>query len=308
VRLVFAGTPAFAAPTLEALVAAGHSVVAVYTRPDRPAGRGRQVTPSPIKTLAAAYGLEVRQPDSLRDGAPALAALRPDTMVVVAYGLILPPPILALPRLGCINVHASLLPRWRGAAPIARALEAGDAETGVSIMQMEAGLDTGPVYAQVRTPIRDDDTTASLETRLAQLGAELLIDTLGQLERGHASARPQDAAAACYAPKLQTAEAVIDWREAAAVLHRRIRAFNPRPVARTTLRGETVRIWDVAALATTGTGAPGTIVRSGPDAIDVGTGSGILTLTRLQAPGGKPLAARDFLNGRRLVPGDRFGT
>ena len=307
-RIVFAGTPVFAVPTLDALIEAGRTIVAVYTQPDRPAGRGRQPASSAVKASALAHGLVVRQPDRLRGAADALAALRPDVMVVVAYGLILPQPILAIPRLGCINVHASLLPRWRGAAPIARAIEAGDAETGVSIMQMEPGLDTGPILAQAAAPIGEDETTADLEERLARLGADLLVSTLARLERGEVQARPQDASRACYAAKLEKSEAVIDWHQPALTLHRKIRAFNPRPVATTMLRGETLRLWHVGPLEEARAAVPGTIVQADAGGVRVCTGTGVLTLTRLQAPGGKPLGAREFLNGRRLAPGDRLGT
>lgn len=307
-RIVFAGTPAFAVPTLEALVDAGHDVLAVFTRPDRPAGRGRHVTPSTVKIFALAHGLTVRQPPNMREAAESIEALRPEAMVVAAYGFILPPAILSLPRLGCINVHASLLPRWRGAAPIARAIEAGDAETGVSIMQMDAGLDTGPVLSQTRTPIDVNETSAQVQDRLAQLGAELLVSTLARLERGDITARRQDAAHACYAAKLQKSEALIDWSAPALTLHRKVRALNPWPVARTLLNGDTVMLWEVGALEPTSHGEPGTLLQADAAGIRIAAGSGALTVTRLQAAGGKLLFAREFLNGTRLKPGDRFGT
>jgi len=308
-RLVYAGTPAFAVPALAALRAAGHTIAAVYTQPDRPAGRGRRETASAVKQYALAHALAVRQPSTLRNEADALAALRPDAMIVVAYGLILPPAILAVPPRGCINVHASLLPRWRGAAPIARAIEAGDTETGISIMQMEAGLDTGPVYTQARVPIAATDTAASLHDRLATLGAELLVQTLAAIEHRGAQPRPQDEARACYAPKLTKAEAGVDWRQPALMLHRKIRALNPTPVATTTWRGELLRLWDVGPLDPGARSAKpgGTIVGADRAGIHVATGDGVLTLTRLQAPAAKPVDAVAFVNGRRLNVGDRFG-
>ncbi|BAU46603.1 methionyl-tRNA formyltransferase [Sulfurifustis variabilis] len=311
-RLVFAGTPAFALPTLEALLAAGHDIRAVYTQPDRPAGRGRRLSESPIKKFALTHSLPLYQPPTLTGIDRHLAPLEPDVAIVVAYGLILPPAMLALPRFGCVNVHASLLPRWRGAAPVARAIEAGDRVTGVTIMQMEAGLDTGPMLAQAEVPILDSDTSASLESRLAPLGAELMVHTLNLLGRGGVRARAQDDAAATYAPKLRKSEATVDWTRSAESLHRKIRAFNPYPVASTLLRGEPLRLWEVGPLddgeeATPPT-EPGTVLDTGAAGIRVQTGGGSLLLTRLQVAGGKVLEARDFLNGTRLAPGDRLGS
>lgn len=309
-RLVYAGTPAFAVPPLAALRAAGHTVVAVYTQPDRPAGRGRRESASAVKQYAIAHGLAVHQPLTLRGEAESLAALGADALIVVAYGLILPASILSLAPAGCINVHASLLPRWRGAAPIARAIAAGDVETGISIMQMEAGLDTGPVLAQARIPITDTDTAASLHDRLAVLGADLLVATLADLEQGRVRPQPQDSTRACYAPKLTKQEAVLDWRQSARVLHWTIRAFNPAPVATTSWRGETLRLWDVGPLDAHARAdePPGTVIGADRGGIRVATGDGVLTLTRLQAPGAKAVGAAEFVNGRRLRAGDRFGT
>jgi methionyl-tRNA formyltransferase len=308
-NIVFAGTPAFAVPTLRTLLERGHHVVAVYTQPDRPAGRGRKLTASPVKQYALEQNLPVHQPGSLRGAEGELAALNPDAMVVVAYGLLLPKPVLAVPRYGCINVHASLLPRWRGAAPIARAIEAGDRETGVGIMQMEAGLDTGPVLLERRIPIRDDDTTATLEQRLALLGAEALGDALDQLVQGKLVPRPQHHADACYASKLQKGETKIDWSQSARQIHRKIRALNPWPVASTTWRGETLRLWNAGApIDSVASTAPGTVIAADSDGIVVTTGDGALAITQLQAPGGKALAVREFLNGIRLSPGDRLGS
>ncbi|BAV32352.1 methionyl-tRNA formyltransferase [Sulfuricaulis limicola] len=307
-NLIFAGTPIFAVPALEALLRAGHHIRAVYTQPDRPAGRGRKLAASPVKQCAQTHGIEIRQPEKISGEEKILHADAPDAMIVIAYGLLLPPSILAIPRHGCINVHASLLPRWRGAAPIPRAIEAGDTETGVSIMQMEAGLDTGPVLAEARIPIHATDTAQTLHDRLAQLGAETLISTLDQLARGGVTPQPQDNAGACYAKKLSKEESHLDWTQPAAVLHRKLRALNPWPVASTHWRGKTLRLWEVAPLDTRGgAGAPGTIVQADAAGIRVQAGNGMLTITRLQAEGGKILAAADFLNGHKPAIGDRLG-
>lgn len=307
-NLIFAGTPAFAVPALEALLRAGHRIRAVYTQPDRPAGRGRKLAASPVKQCAQTHGIEIRQPEKISGEEKILRGDAPDAMIVIAYGLLLPQPILVIPRYGCINVHASLLPRWRGAAPIPRAIEAGDAETGVSIMQMETGLDTGPVLAEARTPIHATDTAQTLHDRLAQLGAETLVTTLERLARGAVTPQAQDNAGACYAKKLRKEESALDWTQPAVVLHRKIRALNPWPVASTTWRGKTLRLWEAGPLeARSGVGAPGTIVQADTVGIRVQTRDGVLTLTRLQAEGGKSLAAGDFLNGHKLAAGDRLG-
>ncbi len=306
-NIVFAGTPAFAVPSLEALRAASHTILAVYTQPDRPAGRGRKLTESPIKQFAKQRGLTLRQPAELGGEAENLARLNPDVMVVIAYGLILPAAILEIPKHGCINVHASLLPRWRGAAPIPRAIEAGDSVTGISIMQIDAGLDTGPVLARAQIPIRDSDTAQTLHDRLAQLGAQTLVTTLEKLERANVRPQPQDEALACYARKLRKNEAPIDWSQSALTLHRKVRALNPWPVASTTFKGKGLRLWEVGPLDTAaGTAAPGTVLSAQAGGIQVQTGEGILTVTRLQAEGGRPLAAADFLNGTPMAPGDRL--
>ncbi|HEX9811039.1 MAG TPA: methionyl-tRNA formyltransferase [Burkholderiales bacterium] len=309
-RIIFAGTPAFALPTLQALHAGDHDVVAVFTQPDRPAGRGRKLAAGPIKQYALEQRIPLHQPSTLHHEALRLMELKPDVMVVAAYGLLLPTAVLAIPTHGCVNVHASLLPRWRGAAPIARAIEAGDDETGITIMQMEAGLDTGPMLLQRRATISDTDTTASLEARLARVGAEALVAALAKLELGRLVAQPQDPAAACYAPKLQKREGVIDWSLPALTLHRKIRAYNPRPIATTTWHGETLRLWDVGPLATTDkfTEPPGTVVAMDTIGVHVQTGGGILCITRLQAAGGRALTAREFLNGTPLRAGERLGT
>jgi len=302
-RLVFAGTPEFAVPSLAACLASGAEVVAAYTQPDRPAGRGRKLAASPVKQAALAANVPVEQPETLRDPAARarLAAYAPDLVVVVAYGLILPKAVLALPRLGCWNVHASLLPRWRGAAPIQRAILAGDAETGVDLMQMEAGLDTGPVLLEARTPIAPDDTGGRLHDRLATLGAATLADGLARVLRGDTlapTAQREDGVA--YAHKLDKAEARLDWSEPAVALARKVRAFDPWPVAEAAIDGERLRIWSAQALdADTGGAAPGRVVATQRDAIDVATGAGVLRITELQREGGRRIAVRDWLNARR---------
>jgi methionyl-tRNA formyltransferase len=305
-RLIFAGTPEFAARALAALVRAGHDIALVLTQPDRPAGRGLRLVPGAVKALAQEHGLAVYQPVSLKDeeAHARLRALGADAMVVAAYGLILPEPVLALPRLGAINIHASLLPRWRGAAPIQRAILAGDAHTGISIMQMDRGLDTGPVLAAESMPIAADDTSASLHDKLAELGARLIVTVLAQLERGPLSPRPQPAAGASYAAKITKAEAAIDWNEAAPVIERKVRAFNPLPGASTTIKGTGLKIW--RACVSAAEGAPGTILEAGAGGIVVACGSQSLCVLQLQRAGGKTLAAAQFLAGFPLAAGERL--
>ena len=300
-RLVFAGTPEFAVPCLEALLAGPDELLAVYTQPDRPSGRGRRLLASPVKQRAEAAGVAVRQPATLRDPAEqaALAALRPDLMIVVAYGLLLPSRVLAIPRLGCWNVHASLLPRWRGAAPIQRAIEAGDDTTGVCLMQMEKGLDTGPVLLSLPTPLTAEDTAARLHDRLAQLGAEVLVDGLRLARAGMRPVpRPQPAEGVTYAHKLDKAEATLDWQQDAALLARRVRAFLPWPVAQAELAGETLRIHAATALDQPPAAAPGTLLRAGAGGLDVACGQGVLRITALQRAGGRVIGAGDWLNAR----------
>lgn len=306
-RVVFAGTAPFAVPSLHALRAAGHTVAAVYTQPDRPAGRGRQLTGSAVKQAAREAGLDVHQPVSLRgaQAAAALAAHAPDLLVVVAYGLILPPAILELPRLGALNVHGSLLPRWRGAAPVERALMAGDAETGVCIMQMDAGLDTGPVFLACPEPIRPDDTAGSLRERLAARGAEALVTVVAALEAGTARARPQAEQGACYAAKIDKHETQLDWRQPAPVLERAVRAFAPAPLAWTRWRGQRLRIG--AAALGNGAGPPGQVLAADASGIEVACGEGSLRITALQPEGKRMLTAREFLAGRALTAGEVFG-
>jgi methionyl-tRNA formyltransferase len=301
-KLVFAGTPAFAATALEALLTTQHQVLAVYTQPDRPAGRGRKVQFSAVKALALERGLEVRQPHSLKGETEqqALLALNPDLMVVAAYGLLLPQAVLDIPRLGCINIHASLLPRWRGAAPIQRALLAGDEESGVTIMRMEAGLDTGPMLHSLKTPIHGDDTGGTLHDRLAVLGAQALLESLPGLAEGRLVAEPQDDTLANYANKLEKQEGMIDWSQSAEAIERKIRAFNPWPVAQCLFGDKVMRIWQARPLAARSGGKPGEVLQCGKSGIDVATGDGVLCITQLQMPGKRSMSAADFLNAHTM--------
>jgi methionyl-tRNA formyltransferase len=305
-RLIFAGTPEFAARALAALAQAGHEVALVLTQPDRPAGRGLKPVPSAVKALAQERGLALYQPVGLNDETTLarLRAVDADAMVVAAYGLILPEPVLALPRLGAINIHASLLPRWRGAAPIQRAILAGDALTGISIMQMDRGLDTGPLLAAGSVAIAAEDTGASLQHKLAELGARLIVTVLAQLERSQLRAKPQAAAGAIYAAKITKAEAGIDWSEAAPVIERKVRAFNPLPGATATIKGVGLKIW--RARVSPAEGAPGTILEAGAKGIVVACGTGALCVLELQRAGGKKLAAAQFLAGFPLAAGERL--
>ena len=299
-RVVFAGTPEFSVPVLQALLDSRHSVVGVYSQPDRPAGRGRKLIPGPVKQLALQHAVQVFQPVSLNHAEVQreLAELKPDLMVVVAYGLILPQLVLDLPGRGCVNLHASLLPRWRGAAPVQRAILAGDSESGVCLMQMEAGLDSGPVLAEVRTDIRNDDTGGALHDRLSQLAAGLLVTHLDDLEQGKLEPHMQDEALVTYARKLDKSEAAIDWQQDAACLERQVRAFNPWPVAQTRYAGKALRIWEATAI--NGSGTAGQVVATGKQGIDVACGSGCLRLLEIQMPGAKRLSAADFLNARNV--------
>lgn len=300
-RLVFAGTPEFSVPCLEACRASGAEVAAVYTQPDRPAGRGRKLAPSPVKQAALAAGLAVEQPESLKPAEVQhrLAGYRPDLLVVVAYGLILPRKVLAIPRLGCWNVHASLLPRWRGAAPIQRAILAGDAESGVDLMWMEAGLDTGPVLLERRTPIGGDDTGGSLHDRLAALGADVLAEGLRRTLAGEVLAvTPQADDGVTYAHKLDKAEAKLDFSRPAPELERQVRAFDPWPVAEGEIAGETLRIWAARAIERDHHAAPGRVLAAGRDGIELACGHGALRVTAVQRAGGKRIGAVDYLNAR----------
>jgi methionyl-tRNA formyltransferase len=300
-RIIFAGTPDFSVPPLRALIDSPHEVVAVYTQPDRPAGRGRKLAPSPVKEVAVEAGVPVEQPVNFKDPADVqrLAAYGADLMVVVAYGLLLPEAVLQAPGLGCVNIHASILPRWRGAAPIQRAIQAGDAETGVAIMQMEKGLDTGPVYLVERLAIEPDETGGSLHDRLSLLGAQALMKALPGIADGSLPARPQDEERAVYARKLQKSEAWIDWHRPAVEIERQVRAFNPWPVAQTRFEDANLRVWE--AYAVNGESAePGTVMTAGRDGIDVSTGDGLLRITRLQLPGKRSMSAQDFINAHPI--------
>ncbi len=302
-RLVFAGTPEFAATALAAIANAGHDVALVLTQPDRPAGRGMSLQPSPVKRLALERGISVFQPASLKDVAAQerIAATAAEVMVVAAYGLMLPQAVLDLPHLGCVNIHASLLPRWRGAAPIQRALLAGDSETGVSIMQMEAGLDSGPVLLHEAIPIGGEDTAGSLHDRLAVLGAHLIVAALARLPL---AGEPQPEEGVTYAHKIGKGDALIDWSANAAELDRHVRAFNPVPGAQASLGGQAVKVWRAAAVA--GNGEIGRILRVDRDSVVVACGAGALAVAELQKAGGKRLPARQFVAGHPLAAGDRF--
>ncbi|HJV71830.1 methionyl-tRNA formyltransferase [Ideonella sp.] len=315
-RVAFAGTPEFAAAALAAIHAAGHLVPLVLTQPDRPAGRGMRLSPSPVKQLALAHGLAIAQPQGLRldgkhavDAAQARAALEvaaPDVMVVAAYGLILPQWVLTLPRMGCLNIHASLLPRWRGAAPIHRAIEAGDAETGITIMQMDEGLDTGGMLAVGREAIAPTDTTGRLHDRLAALGGRMIVQALVDAEAGRLRATPQPAEGVSYAHKIAKAEAAIDWTQPAAAIERRVRAFDPFPGASFELDGETVKLWQ-AAVRPEVRGPAGQVVEADGQRLVVACGEGGLDLLQLQRPGGKRLPATAFVQAKPGLQGAKLG-
>jgi methionyl-tRNA formyltransferase len=302
-RIVFAGTPEFAVPTLAALIDAGADIPAVLTQPDRPAGRGKRLRASPIKQLALQHGLEVWQPESLRDAdwQNRIVALGADLMVVVAYGLMIPDLLLDTPRLGCWNVHASLLPRWRGAAPIHRAVEAGDPETGVCVMKVVKALDAGPVYHRVKTPVMPADTSGILHDRLALMGARALVYCMDLARAGKLpTPEEQDSGAATYAHKLTKAEAELDWNQPAEVLSRRVRAYNPWPVAWCKLGGQRLRVWQAEAVEADL--YPGQVV-SDPHVLMVGCSSGALKLLEIQKAGGQRMAVEQFLNAHRLIGG-----
>ena len=307
-RIIFAGTPDFAARHLDALLSSGHQVVGVFTQPDRPAGRGKKLMPSPVKVLAEEHSLPIFQPASLRpqENQQLVADLNADVMVVVAYGLILPKSVLDMPRLGCINVHGSLLPRWRGAAPIQRSLWAGDADTGVTIMQMDVGLDTGDMLYKLSCPITDEDTSATLYDKLAELGPKGLIDTLQQLADNRVQPEVQDEALVTYAEKLSKEEARLDWSLPAAQLERCIRAFNPWPMSWLEIDGQPVKVWQASVIAGPVNAAPGTIIEANKQGIQVATVEGILNLESLQPAGKKAMSAQDLLNSRRewFTPGN----
>ena len=306
-RIVFAGTPEFASISLAALLDSDHKVVAVYTQPDRPAGRGRKLTAGPVKQLAQQHGIPVYQPASLKgaEEQQTLKSLKPDVLIVVAYGLILPQAVLDIPRYGCFNVHASLLPRWRGAAPIQRAILAGDEQTGVTIMQMDAGLDTGDMLMRIPTPILVEDNGQSLHDRLAELGANALILTLSELQMDRLQPVPQNDEDANYAAKLDKSEALIDWQQPAPVIWNKIRAFNPWPVAYTRYHDEPLRIWQAQVLdqvqKLNPETKPGSVIAQDKRGIDVATGAGVLRITQLQLPGKRAMQAQDFINAHDLT-------
>ena len=306
-KVIFAGTPDFAVPALQALIDSRHTVCSVLTQPDRPAGRGMKLKASPVKQLALQHGIPVLQPEMLKDAEiqAQIAALEADVMIVAAYGLIIPTVVLNMPRRGCYNIHASLLPRWRGAAPIQRALLAGDQETGVTIMEVVPALDAGAMIRKGVLPISERDTAQTLHDGLATLGAELMVEAMDTLaDTGALMAEPQDETQVTYAEKLQKSEAEIDWTRAATAISRQIRAFNHFPVAQSTLHGEVCRIW--MATAQPGQGRPGEVIAIDAT-ISVGTGDGLLAIEVLQLPGGKRLTVKDFMAGRKLAVGDRFG-
>ncbi|MCL5501562.1 methionyl-tRNA formyltransferase [Phytobacter palmae] len=309
-RIIFAGTPDFAARHLDALLSSDHEIVGVFTQPDRPAGRGKKLMPSPVKVLAEEKGIPVFQPVSLRpqENQQLVADLQADVMVVVAYGLILPKAVLEMPRLGCLNVHGSLLPRWRGAAPIQRSLWAGDTETGVTIMQMDVGLDTGDMLYKLSCPITAEDTSATLYDKLAQLGPQGLLVTLTQIANGTATPTVQDETQVTYAEKLSKEEALLDWSLPAVQLERCIRAFNPWPMSYFVIDDQPVKVWKASVINTQAKAEPGTIIEANKQGIQIATAEGILNLESLQPAGKKAMNTQDLLNSRRewFTPGNRL--
>lgn len=299
-KIIFAGTPEFAVPALQALIDSKHQVIAVYTQPDRPAGRGKKLLSSPIKKIAENTLISILQPKSLRNEEEhcRVSSLAADVMVVAAYGLILPSTVISAPRLGCINIHASLLPRWRGAAPIHRAILAGDTETGITIMQMDEGLDTGDMLYKVSCPIHPSDTSQTLHDRLAPMGAEALLHVLDQLDNGNIARQTQDDAQATYAHKLEKREADIDWQQPAVVIERMVRAFNPWPCAQSQLHDTVIKIHQAHVSSATHSLPPGTVVQANQQGIDVACGEGVLCIQQLQLPGAKKISAADFINAK----------
>lgn len=308
-KIIFAGTPDFAAETLKALLTTDHEICAVYTQPDRPSGRGRKLTASPVKQVALEHGLNVEQPLNFKqeNDRAQLDSYQADLMIVVAYGLLLPQTVLDMPKHGCINIHASLLPRWRGAAPIQRAILAGDSETGVCIMQMEAGLDTGPVLSRAVCDINDSDTASDLHDRLAELGATTLLETLPELTRLQQNAQVQDDSQSCYAEKLNKQEAEIDWQQSANAIARQVHAFNPWPVAQTRWHDAVFRIWSAQVADTNSHDEPGKIVAINKDSLDIATAEGTLRVTEVQVPGKRAMSVRDFLNANSPEIGESLG-
>ena len=308
-RIIFAGTPDFAAHNLKALLTTEHTICAIYTQPDRPAGRGRKITTSPVKQVALDNNIPVEQPESLKQQSDkdTLIAYQADLIIVVAYGLILPQAILDVPALGCINIHASLLPRWRGAAPIQRAILAGDNKTGICIMQMEAGLDTGPVLARAQCSIYDDDTSQQLHDRLAQLGGETLLNSLPKLITLQAQAENQHHELSTYAKKLQKTEANIDWKNTAKAIVRQVHAFNPWPIAQTQWKQKTFRVWSAEEIDTPHSSTPGQVIRVDKNGIDIACGQGSLRVTEVQLAGKRVMPVNDFLNANVLSTGEHLG-
>ena len=300
--IIFAGTPEFSVPALEALAASRHRVVAVYTQPDRPAGRGQQLSFGAVKQAAVKHGFPVEQPASLRnaEAVERLSSWNADLMVVVAYGLILPQSVLDVPPMGCINIHGSLLPRWRGAAPIHRAILAGDSQTGITIMQMDAGLDTGPMLLERSTVIESIDTSGTLHDRLAHMGAQALLDAIEGVLTGEIQPKSQPAQGATYAAKIRKDEALLDWSKSAVELDRQVRAFNPWPVAQTHWEGQQLRVWEGAPLEVSTGALPGTVIAADAKGIQVATSQGVLNLTRVQSAGRKAVSAAEFLNANRI--------
>lgn len=307
-KIIFAGTPDFAVPALAALIETGHDLVLVLTQPDRPSGRGMKLKASPVKELALQHKIEVFQPETLKDvdAQSHIEAVKADVMIVAAYGLIIPTNVLEMPRFGCYNIHASLLPRWRGAAPIHRSLLAGDAETGVTIMEVVPALDAGAMVSKGVLAIGERDTTQSLHNALAKMGADLMVDAMKQLaDTGALPATPQDESLVTYAAKLQKSEASIDWSQSADLISRQVRGFNPFPVAHAMLNGEVCRIWMATSAGDLVNQKPGSVLEVG-DSIQVACGSGVLTIEELQLPGGKRLKAKDFVAGHGLKVGQYF--
>jgi len=298
-RIIFAGTPDFAVPSLQALIASDYDVIAAYTQPDRPAGRGRHLQASPVKELAIKHGIEVHQPKTLRDEfvQAQLRELDADLMVVVAYGLLLPKAVLDAPRLGCINVHPSLLPRWRGAAPIQRSIEAGDMESGVTIMQLDEGMDTGPILMQTKYQLDGDESSANMHDVFSQMGADLLLETIAGLDRGDIAPIKQDDAKATHAAKIEKQEAVIDWTQSATVIANKVRAFNPWPVANTRFDEQTLKIWESKAYDHKTNATPGTLIDIDHKGFSIATGDGVLKVLSLQMPGKKQMLATEFVRG-----------